>query len=340
MKEILLSIIVPVYNAGKYLRQCIDSILSSTFKDFELIIVNDGSTDDSAYIIEDIASNENTLTCKGGIISLTQVNSGVSAARNYGIRNAKGKWITFVDADDMVEADYFENLIKCVKLYPTIQMVQGGCTNYVLGHKDTIEQAYNLKFSDSPEYILNNIRGLTFSKLFLRSVIKENRLWFDEKMTLAEDLAFTLDYISFIESIVFSEETGYLYRRHNESLTHSKVIKPYQQQLNIFIHLYNSVNRYSDKHNLSLENREKRYRHISPFLFNVINSMYHNSLPRTERLKRLRGDFKQSHYELLKYNFLRSKVRSVLSLPLVLGIPTLFDSIMSLTHKALSTISK
>ncbi len=99
-----ISVVVPVYNSEKYLRQCLDSLTGQTFKDMEIICVNDGSTDDSQEILEEYPH----------IIVIHQENLGVSAARNAGMRAACGEYIGFVDSDDWVDSDYFEKLYYAV----------------------------------------------------------------------------------------------------------------------------------------------------------------------------------------------------------------------------------
>ena len=102
----IISIIVPIYNRGKWLPNCLDSISSQTFKDWECILVNDGSTDNSLEIAQEYAAND------ARFIVFSQENQGVSAARNLGLDHAKGKWVTFVDSDDEIAPDYLEILHK------------------------------------------------------------------------------------------------------------------------------------------------------------------------------------------------------------------------------------
>ena len=115
MKQPAISIIVPVYNAEKYLRRCIDSILSQSFTDFELILIDDGSTDLSPQICDEYASRDNRIKL------IYKKNAGVSAARNDGLDIAQGEFITFVDSDDWVDERYLECLYKNKKY------------NYVIG---------------------------------------------------------------------------------------------------------------------------------------------------------------------------------------------------------------
>lgn len=102
----IISIIVPVYNGDKYLSRCVDSILNQTFHDWELLLVDDGSTDKSGEICDEYATKDDRIR------GLHKSNGGVSSARNYGIRHSCGKWLTFIDIDDYVQDSFLEILIK------------------------------------------------------------------------------------------------------------------------------------------------------------------------------------------------------------------------------------
>ena len=100
-----ISVIVPVYNAEKYLHRCIDSILSQTFTDFELLLINDGSKDSSGAICDEYAAKDNRVRV------FHKENGGASSARNLGLDNAKGEWIAFVDSDDLLEVNMLNHLL-------------------------------------------------------------------------------------------------------------------------------------------------------------------------------------------------------------------------------------
>ena len=104
----MVSVIIPIYNCEKYLNECISSVLGQTYKDFELILVDDGSTDNSLNICYEFAKKDSR------IIVIHQENGGVSSARNKGLKNAKGEFITFVDSDDYVENDWLKMLLTAI----------------------------------------------------------------------------------------------------------------------------------------------------------------------------------------------------------------------------------
>ena len=108
MEKSLISIIVPVYNVEQYVKCCVESIIQQTYKNLEIILVNDGSTDNSGYICDDLAKNDNRLRV------IHQENKGLSAARNSGMSIAKGKYIGFVDSDDYINVRMYEKLYVAI----------------------------------------------------------------------------------------------------------------------------------------------------------------------------------------------------------------------------------
>ena len=105
----MISIIIPVYNVSKYLRACLDSVINQTYKDLEIICINDGSTDDSLEILKEYANKDNR------IIIIDKKNAGVSAARNDGIDRAGGEYLFCIDSDDYIDNDYLETYVRAIE---------------------------------------------------------------------------------------------------------------------------------------------------------------------------------------------------------------------------------
>lgn len=229
MKNELISIIVPVYNCEKYLEQCIDSILNQTYKNLEIILVNDGSTDLSGEICDKYAQKD----CR--IRVFHQKNSGAQAARSFGIENASGVYIGFVDSDDWIEDDMYECLYKCIgesdlvtsgMWYHNRNGVNKKVVDTFKPGKYKIDSEY---FCDNlivfPKYneygqiggVLNNL----WSKLFKASVVKECYLAANIKITDGEDLLFTLIYILHCNEIIITNECYYHYRYNEVSVSNS-----------------------------------------------------------------------------------------------------------------------
>jgi glycosyltransferase involved in cell wall biosynthesis len=213
--ENLVSVIVPVYNAEKFLSRCIQSILNQTYKNFELILVDDGSTDDSAKIIEKFSKTD------GRIVALKQKNSGVSSARNAGLEIAKGEWIAFVDADDWIDADAYEILVKTalerqadLVLYQfKFESAEG---NEIPLKSDETEREIFVQNEKFPWY-----RNLSWSMLIKRPLIFENSLRFPREISIGEDRCFSYSCYGVAKKIWSLPNQFYHYCANPESATRS-----------------------------------------------------------------------------------------------------------------------
>ena len=317
----LLSIIIPVYNVELYLCECIDSILSSTFTNFELLLIDDGSTDSSGIICDDYVQKDSRVKV------FHESNGGVSSARNVGIDHAQAEWITFVDADDMVAPTFFENLYKPVIEYSDIDFVQAGCTNYEDEKPTTIEQQYDFYVGSDKVKLFNQVRGLTFSKLFKVDILRGNSCLFDEKLHSAEDLQFTLEYILYVKKYAFIPETGYYYRRDNvSSITHTATNYPYKDCLYIFKRRFTAVKAFVNKYQLEQSDFSTRNEQLAFLLiFAICNGLYSNA-DSGYRLCHLRHDFTNEELNLSRY--CEGKVNSVLFYVLRKKYYRLFDFLM------------
>lgn len=212
-----ISVIIPVYNAEKYLHQCIDSVLNQKFTDFEILLINDGSKDRSGEICDEYAKKDKRIKV------FHKENGGVSSARNLGLDNAKGEWITFVDSDDWIGENYFqilENdineeidwvLINLIKSYDKHQTLITKFINNKLIKSDFLEF-----HSIYPDYF-----GPT-AKFYKNSFIK-NIISFDKNLSYGEDTLFNLDYLSNCNKIITLERANYFYRDLDNSLSKTKL---------------------------------------------------------------------------------------------------------------------
>lgn len=210
-----ISIIVPVYNVGKMLHRCVESILAQTFTDFELILVDDGSTDDSGVICDDYARKHFQ------IITVHQTNSGVSAARNVGIKISTGRYLMFCDGDDFVspywcEALYREqkrhlNSLICCNVKKVSQEVQ-------ISSVDCTEEAYSVSYYDL--YLLG-VSAFSVNKIYDKAIIGEKSIRFDESMIISEDVLFNVQYAKIVNNYVYIPTELYYYSQHVESAMHT-----------------------------------------------------------------------------------------------------------------------
>lgn len=214
-----ISIIVPVYNAENYLDDCVRSILNQTYTNIELILVNDGSRDNSHLICEKYACREN-------VKYILKKNGGASSARNLGIKNASGKFVTFVDADDFISNtmidELYQNLIvnnaevACCgfKKYFDENHIYNYAVIDVKG-KDPL-QTHKMIFE---ELIGGRGCGSPVCKLYNLDIIIRNNIYFDETISNNEDVLFNLAYFKNIKRAIFLDLYPYYYRKGQDSLS-------------------------------------------------------------------------------------------------------------------------
>ena len=194
----LISIIIPIYNGEKYLKVCLDSILAQTNTHFELILVDDGSTDTSSQICDAYAESDSR------VITYHISNGGVSHARNYGINVAKGGWITFIDCDDWITPDYLKDFASQNLEPSTLYIIQadkvenGKIKPWPYLYKEGI-----CKLKAGNERIIDKllVYGTPWGKFFNSAVVKENKILFDEQISNHEDTLFYFEYIRRIKNI-------------------------------------------------------------------------------------------------------------------------------------------
>ena len=222
----MISIIVPVYNVESILHYCLDSILSQSYRNFELILIDDGSKDNSGKICDEYASKDNR------IIVRHIENQGVSNARNSGIKLAKGEFILFIDSDDYVESTYLEELIRLHHDNPDCDNIWCGFQTVDSYEKPTATQSVVYSFEKLVTLTSRkNIMTLhekwldagPVCKLYNRQIIEENRIWFDLKLSLGEDLLFNFQYFDATNgSIAILNKMLYNYMKMPEGTLSSK----------------------------------------------------------------------------------------------------------------------
>ncbi|VEF49057.1 glycosyl transferase family protein [Bacillus freudenreichii] len=220
-----ISIVVPVYNVENYIRNCIESIMAQTYKEFELILVNDGSPDNSGKICEEYAKKDDRVKV------IHKNNGGVSSARNCGIETAKGEYIAFVDPDDEVEPEMYELLLKRAEVCNADMVVCQIKTINLVNNHTSISPVYKESTTLSKKMIEKNIipsilKNEFYSlrsgsnKLYRKNIIDSIGLRFDEKMNYGEDMRFNFLLLTNIDCLAFLERPLYTYYiRKRQSLT-------------------------------------------------------------------------------------------------------------------------
>lgn len=210
MKNKKISIIVPIYNSEKYLKECLDHLINQTYKNIQIVLVNDGSTDNSLSICEEYKKSDDR------IILINQENRGVSSARNNGMKNADGNYLIFVDSDDYCELDMCENIISKMSenkfvVFGLRKIYKDKIENKLLNERLTMKNLKNKIFTSSA------VGGYICNKVFIRQIIEEKKLYFDEKIYLCEDLLFISEYLNYIDKVCYINKALYNYRMRKSS---------------------------------------------------------------------------------------------------------------------------
>ena len=232
----MISVIIPVYNSGKYLAECMNSILAQTYTNYEVIIVDDGSIDDSREIIKNYSRQ-----CKN-IKSFFQENGGAAKARNFGIRAATGKYLMFVDSDDYLAPNAMALMVDKLNQFNADMEIIG----HVKFNDTNVNEEYLYDLDDNRYYtsmealdlILKfKVKGYVGDKLFLRDKWNKLNLTFEHNR-YCEDWFPIVKYMINSEKVVFVNKSIYFYRQHNNSSIHTssiRVIKDYNYAVKTII---------------------------------------------------------------------------------------------------------
>lgn len=218
-----ISVIIPLHNEKHYISKCLDSIFNQSFHDFEVVVIDDGSTDGSGAIVQEYSKVHKNL------IYIAQVNQGAAKARNVGIKRAAGKWITFVDSDDYIDEKYFETLLKFSEQFPTSDVIATSCTafsSHLLSKQSFFPSDCSFNTHESKEILYHQLMdssfmqdrkhysaiGVPWGKLYLKKFIIKNSLFFNEKLRRLEDNLFMMRVIHDSNSFSYVNYCGYYYR--------------------------------------------------------------------------------------------------------------------------------
>ena len=210
------SIIIPVYNVEKYLRQCLDSVVNQTFKDFECICINDGSTDNSYNILKEYVQKDNRFT----VINLPE-NKGQGNARNRGLKIAKGKYIIFIDSDDWVKENHIEQLYNNIEKNNTDVVIAeiikyDNAANSFITNKNYCYYNKTIKsIADKKKLVLSAPMLLTQSLIINKNFIINNNLFFSNQK-IGEDFLFFIKIIACNSSFIYIKSPIYYYRINRE----------------------------------------------------------------------------------------------------------------------------
>lgn len=220
----MISIIIPVYNTAPYLNTCIESVVKQSFTDWECILIDDGSTDESGAICEAWSKKD------ARIRTFHQANAGVSTARNQGLKLAKGDIIAFVDSDDWVEKNYLCALFNAISKEDADLAVCGMILDYTNDTHEIYSPSTNECFELSPKstnkFVKLNEKNLLYGpvvKLYKKQIICENNVVFDSRFSYGEDLLFNYQYLNHVRKISTISNSYYHYRIFSNNTLSKKV---------------------------------------------------------------------------------------------------------------------
>ncbi|OOM79948.1 glycosyltransferase [Clostridium sp. BL-8] len=319
--NIKVSIIVPVYNSRKYLRRCLDSIVSQSLEEIEIILINDFSTDESIGILKEYKQKYRSKII---IIDLKE-NKKPGGARNEGMKIAKGEYIGFVDSDDYVEKEMYEELYKLAK-QGNYDMVDCGFDNKSAGKMalSTVKEVWGELNTEKRRHLIA-YPGFVWSKIFKRSILIDNNIRFREKITF-EDVDFLPIVMLYLKNVYASDLVLYYYTNNSKSITsdsHVKIqINDKMEALRCLVKKFKELNVYGDYkdeitftiYNMyiymvkfyalggSEENvNYEMFRELQEFFFELVDYDYHTNkyILDLDKKKRMYAELNNADYRLI-----------------------------------------
>lgn len=217
MNSILVSVIIPAYNAEKTLEKCVESVLKQTYQQFEIIIVNDGSKDNTFAVCEELKKRDRR------VLVIHQENGGSSAARNVGINKSKGEYLVFIDGDDTINNHYLEKLIEPASK-DNVDVVMCGITICYQKQNYSVENGFKKQkiaqeLKDVPQLIYESCEnGMIYSpcnKLYRKEIISDNKLHFTLNKEPIEDIVFNCEFLRYVRKIAVVPECLYYYNKND-----------------------------------------------------------------------------------------------------------------------------
>ncbi|KKB49182.1 MULTISPECIES: glycosyltransferase family 2 protein [Parabacteroides] len=293
------SIIVPVYNTEQFINVCIDSLLAQTFSDFELLLIDDGSTDRSGFICDEYEKKDSRIRV------FHEKNSGVSAARNKGMEKACGRYINFVDSDDWVSADYLKSYVEARKefdydiVYTEMSREFEGVISNVPLNNISAESTVSLP--DVLSELLNcNEFGYACNKSLKTEIIHSRQIRFDSRLPYHEDAVFMFDYCLTIESVRLYPVCTYYYRIHLSSQSFNRNIDFNQHYLSCIIEC-EKIHLLADHLKSHVFNNAAKLFSQKEKQMTIINMYRLNNVPKRKKrldyLNKLRDCFSYGNYE-------------------------------------------
>lgn len=271
--NILITIIIPFYNSEKYIENCLYSVINQSYTNLEIILINDGSTDNSGNICKRIKDNR--------IKYIDKINEGVSKSRNLGIKLSSGEYLCFIDSDDYIEKDYIQQFINHIKNDINIY-IQG--MNIIKNGIKCVHNYANLGRQNIYSIFKKNKlshNGFACGKLYKKSFLISNNILFNANIKFSEDLIFILSCLIHTDSIYYIDSNSYNYIIRNNSA--SCKIYSFEAEYECYSTFKELLNNLSSTYKLNLIEIDTVQTTYSMLFARVRNSLYYNKIKRKER---------------------------------------------------------
>lgn len=290
--KILLSVVVPVYNVEKYIVKCLNTLRSINNDNYEIILINDGSTDSSYEIIKKIEKEDKRVTV------YNNSNHGLSYTRNYGMEKARGEYVIFVDSDDYLKSTSFEQLIEKISRNDAVFF---GYTRILEGEIIDDEQEKIVTKIINQEQLIEKLEtdsfindfGFAWNKIYKKSIIDKNNILFENNTCAREDLIFNLQYFQHVDNIMITENSMYYYVQYDNSLSR---IGHEISEIDVFVGRLKSIVNNKPIYKDSMINR---------IVFSVIQNHIEN------KIFKLNSSMKEKNKEFLKTIKYRNYVENI-----------------------------
>lgn len=299
--ESKVSVILPAYKAENTIKNAIKSVLNQTYKNIELIIIENGPKDETQQICDSFS-----LEDAKKILYFYTKDANVSNARNIGISKATGEYIAFIDADDTYSTDFIEKMIECIK-EDNSELVTCGYKTVYLKKNILIKNSDELKKTDKLQYYLETLKekylfNEIWNKLYIADIIKQNKIIFNTRYELGEDFIFNLDYLKCIEKASYINEPLYIYTDGQDGLK----LKYRPNKFDIEYALTKYLEKYYKEKHYSMEYIYNRFARI---YYNAIIDIYkaNNHLSKRQKNKELKRLINTKQYKE-DLNFIKDKI--------------------------------
>ena len=312
MSNFKVSIIVPIYNAQIFLKKLIENLTNQTYRNIEIILVNDGSTDNSLNICNELQSKDNRIRV------VDKENGGVSSARNKGIKVSNGDYVTFVDSDDNIDEDYIRKMVE---------NIEDECCLIKCNYRNKLKEEKLNRDKYLEKIISGEILGVCWGYLFRKDLLED--IYFDEKTSYMEDTVFIIQYLLRIKNVKIIDNDLYIHNYNLESLTVSKSniekkIYGYLYSISEIEKILSQKNIYSNKYKEFLNNRkikiiEAEFAKLDSLeeVKDLLNKRIIIDVLNIEKINYRYKFFinllrKKQYNKILKYILIRKKIKKVL----------------------------